>query len=198
MTSPNELLQQVQDLPAEIQQRISEAMHMMKFRRGDRITSVSEIRDNIFYITKGSARVYYTLSDKEHTFAFAFENEVLLISKVLLNFPMMMVTIEFLEPTEVVMIESSSLDDTFKALNDPTYYSSLAAIGSAAFVHYSRYLEERVLMLQNTSALSRYRWMIKRYPRILERATMTQVASFLGITRETLYRIRSGKYSPRK
>ena len=57
-----------------------------------------------------------------------------------------------------------------------------------------KYLEERVMLLQTASAPERYRWMEKRYPRVIERATMTQVASFLGITKETLYRIRSNKY----
>ena len=34
-------------------------------------------------------------------------------------------------------------------------------------------------------------------PRLGEVATTTQIASFLGITKETLYRIRGGKYSAR-
>lgn len=49
-------------------------------------------------------------------------------------------------------------------------------------------------MLQNTSARERYQWVVDRYPRLLERSTVTQIASFLGVTKETLYRIRAGKY----
>ena len=56
-------------------------------------------------------------------------------------------------------------------------------------------LEERLDALQTMSAEERYRWALKRYPRITECATLTQIASFLGVTKETLYRIKSGKYN---
>lgn len=59
---------------------------------------------------------------------------------------------------------------------------------------YTSYLEERIYTLQCMNATERYDWAIKRYPRLTEYATVTQIASFLGLTRETLYRIRSGKY----
>ena len=40
----------------------------------------------------------------------------------------------------------------------------------------------------------RYEWVVTRYPRLLQRATLGQIASFLGITQETISRIRSEKY----
>lgn len=48
--------------------------------------------------------------------------------------------------------------------------------------------------MQTLNATQRYRWLINRYPRILESATTTQIASYLGLTKETLYRIRNNKY----
>ena len=35
---------------------------------------------------------------------------------------------------------------------------------------------------------------LERYPNILDLVTVTQLASFLNLTKETIYRIRSGKY----
>ena len=89
------------NLPPEIEEQLRQAFTRLQFKRGDRITSLSELRDNLFYITRGSARLFYILSGKEHTFSFALEDEVLLVSHVLLYSPDVVVTVEFLEPTEV-------------------------------------------------------------------------------------------------
>lgn len=182
------------NLPPEIEEQLRQAFTRLQFKRGDRITSLSELRDNLFYITRGSARLFYILSGKEHTFSFALEDEVLLVSHVLLYSPDVVVTVEFLEPTEVMLIQQSTLHDMVRTVTNPALLESLHEARANGFMRYCQFLEERLMMLQNTSATERYAWMCRRYPRIIERATITQVASFLGITRETLYRIRSQKY----
>jgi hypothetical protein len=55
------------------------------------------------------------------------------------------------------------------------------------------YLEEHMFMLR-MEARDRYFWALKKYPHILDVVSVTQLASFLNLTKETLYRIRSGKY----
>ena len=188
------LLHNSLNLPPEIEEQFRQALTRLHFKRGERITSLSELRDNLFYITKGSARLFYILSGKEHTFSFALEDEVLLMSQLLLYSPDVVVTVEFLEPTDVILIQQASLQNTVRTVNDP----ALHQLRANGLMRYCQFLEERLMMLQNTSATERYAWMCRRYPRIVERATVTQVASFLGLTRETLYRIRSQKYKAGK
>ena len=66
---------------------------------------------------------------------------------------------------------------------------------STALMQYVAFLEERVSVMQSLGAEERYQWLLHRYPRITECANATQIASYLGITKETLYRIRGGKYA---
>ncbi len=186
------------NLPPEIEEQLKQALTHLHFKRGERITSLSEMRDNLFYITQGSARLFYILSGKEHTFSFALEDEVLLMSHVLLYSPDVVVTVEFLEPTDVILIQQATLHNTMRAVSNPALLTSLHQAFATGLLRYCQFLEERLMMLQNTSATERYAWMCRRYPRIVERATVTQVASFLGLTRETLYRIRSQKYTAGK
>jgi len=54
--------------------------------------------------------------------------------------------------------------------------------------------EERALALRTLSAKDRYENLIKAHPEILQKATLGQIVSHLGITQETLSRVR-GKYS---
>ena len=82
--------------------------------------------------------------------------------------------------------ESGSIDDTAGLIFLTT-----------SLLQYATQLEERVGVMQSLGADERYRWVLHRYPRITECANTTQIASFLGMTKETLYRIKSGKYSRR-
>ena len=53
-----------------------------------------------------------------------------------------------------------------------------------------RVLQQRVMMLMSQTAEERYMQFIKTYPDILLRVPQTMVASYLGITPESLSRVR--------
>ncbi len=195
MSGPLEEIRRFVELPEEIEARLHEAMHNTHFNRGVKLTNSDiKLRNNAFYITKGMARVYYILNGKEHTYSFAIENQFLLMSHYILNNEDMVVGIEFLEPTDLIYVSHAEIRSALQSV-DVTQRHGLTAFATTAMFNYTSYLEDRLLMMQNTSASQRYEWLCKRYPKIIERATVTQLASYLGITRETLYRIRSGKYT---
>ncbi|MCM1483250.1 MAG: Crp/Fnr family transcriptional regulator [Muribaculaceae bacterium] len=179
-------------LTPELEASLHDLMRERHFRRGETITALSEMRNHALYIKQGSARVYYIFAGKEHTYSFAFTDQFITIAHRLLNVPDGNMTIEFLEPTDVVFLSHSSTHRVFEESNTDTEEIYLFTL--TAMLEHSRELEERIMVLQTADAAGRYRWVLKKYPRLLERATITQVASFLGVTKETLYRIRSGKY----
>jgi CRP-like cAMP-binding protein len=55
------------------------------------------------------------------------------------------------------------------------------------------FLEERLYQLQFMNSHERYKVLIKNTPEILQRVSLTDIASFLGLSRETLSRIRAKK-----
>jgi len=177
----------------EIQQAINDLMTEMTFRRGQTISALADMRNNLYYVDSGAARVFYLHGGKEHTYSFAFNHEFITLSHPLLTDSNYIVTIEFLENTTLV---SFPLDDVHKLLKSCSQNLAGKIMDNILKnIHdHMIHLEERILMLQTSSARERYEWIISRYPQILERANITQIASFLGITKETLYRIRSGKY----
>jgi len=52
-------------------------------------------------------------------------------------------------------------------------------------------LEERYVNAQFKTAAERYEQLLNESPHILERVSLGQIASYLGISQETLSRIRS-------
>ncbi|MCM1110627.1 MAG: Crp/Fnr family transcriptional regulator [Clostridium sp.] len=193
MPHPIERITRVFSLSPEDQQTIVELMEERTFRRGETISG-RQLHNNAFYVVCGMARVYYLENGREHTYSFAMEDEFVVLSRALIDAPDESFTsIEFLEPTTVLCLPRriySTMEEIIPDLRDKVLPFIMTAM-----TDYIRYLEERLAMMQNTSARSRYRWLLKCYPRLLERVPMTQIASYLGLTKETLYRIRSGKYT---
>ncbi len=52
-------------------------------------------------------------------------------------------------------------------------------------------LEERTLHFQFKSAKEKYAYFLRKYSPVFHRIPLTHIASYLGITKETLSRIRS-------
>lgn len=52
-------------------------------------------------------------------------------------------------------------------------------------------LQRRILSLISSSAKNRYEYLFEQYPELLQRVPKTLIASYLGVTRETLSRFTS-------
>lgn len=177
----------------ELENRLQQIMAEHTYRRGDIISGLNTLPANAYYIQKGAARVFYIRGGREHTFSFSFDDEFILLSQHLLQENDDTLSIQFLEPTTVITLSHSQVKDAMKKSDTISIPEALLFL-NVALIHSSLYLEERLLILQHSSAEERYKWAVSRYPRLLEITSVTQLASFLGVTKETLYRIRSGNY----
>lgn len=183
------------DYPEEIDEAIHGIITELSFRRGETISTLADMRNNLYYVISGAARAFYLHGGKEHTYSFAFNGEFITLSHSLLADSNYLTTIEFLESTSIAMIPLDGMQNLLKSFSHKGAEKIMEEILKNLHQHMV-HLEDRILMLQTYSAKERYEWIIKRYPQILERANLTQIASYLGMTKETLYRIRSGKYKP--
>lgn len=203
MSHPVDHIKEFITLTPEVEQSLRQQIHKRLFRRGETVTSTGNMRNNAFFIQRGSARVFYLRDGKEYTFSFSFENEFVALPLFITSSTDYPAYIQFLEPSQVYILPHFHSDpDTVNpeqkeiknALREST--AEILTFVTTMMIEQTRQLEERVILLQNASAVEKYRWLLQRYPKVVERATATQIASFLGITKETLYRIRGNKYSP--
>ncbi len=171
-----------------MKERLKSLTTILKFKKGDTLGQENGgIRGRFFLIKSGAARIYYLKDGKDITTWFAFENDLLISLRSKFSRQEYPEVIEFLEDTEVIAVQRVSHE---KPDNISVY-----VMANRILLAYCQFLEERVIILQHKTARERYEWVITRYPHLLQRATLGQIASYLGITKETLYRIRSGKYS---
>jgi CRP-like cAMP-binding protein len=135
-------------------------------------------------VQQGCLRGYYLLDGKEITHWFAFENDFVTSFHSFITQQPAVEDIQLLEGSVLWMISKSALDELFRQ------YHEVERVVRIAYEKYYIRLEERFINSHFTSAKERYENLLHESPHILERVPLGYIASYLGITQETLSRIR--------
>lgn len=144
--------------------------------------------NHIYIIENGFARIFSTIHHKEVTTLFARENDIITSTYALFTQNLSHENIEILEDSLLLKINYNELVNLCKAQPEFSTFYRLS------MEKYYLSLEERTLSLQFDSALERYRKLLSRYPFILQRASLGQIASYLGMSPVTLSRMRRDIY----
>lgn len=144
-----------------------------------------QIADYIWYIEKGSVRIYYKKEDREITEWLALDNQFFLsITSFFSRSPSKLI-IHTIEPSSLWGIHYN--DFTRLANTCHSIERLLRKMVTASLI----LSQERMESIQFETALQRYQRLLQSSPGIVQRVPMQYIASFLGITKETLSRIRS-------
>ena len=155
------------------------------FNKGDLLLKQGEICKHIYFLKEGFARGFYYHEGKEFTLWFGLENDIIASMYSFVSQKQSFESIEFLENSVVYCLEYGQLQRLYKQ------HIEINLIGRLFTERYYLKLEERVMSLQFQSALERYNQIIKNTPNLIQRASLGHIASYLGITQETLSRIRA-------
>lgn len=140
---------------------------------------------HLYFVEKGALRGFYNLDGKEITHWFGFENDFVTSFHSFITQTPAVENIQLLENT---ILWSIAKDDLNALLNQHQEIERLLRI---AYEKYYIRLEERFVNAQFKTAAERYENLLTQAPHILERVPLGCVASYLGISQETLSRIRS-------
>lgn len=138
-----------------------------------------------FFVEKGLLRQYsIDKKGKEHIISFAPENWFISDREsVYFNQPSAYF-IQALEDSQVAM-----LDENFVQLLSEKF-PEFTEFNNRLLHNHIRHLQNRINLLLSASAEDRYLQFVAMYPNILLRVPQTMVASYLGITPESLSRVR--------
>jgi CRP-like cAMP-binding protein len=168
--------------------KLKDIVHQQKTRHIEKATFLlqeGEICKHSFYVEQGLLR-YYSIDEKgkEHIIQFAPEGWFVGDRESMFFNRPSQFFIQSLEDSNVVMIDEdlictlSKADERFAVFNNNLLHNHI------------RQLQHRINMLLGATAEERYLDFIKTYPDILLRVPQTMVASYLGITPESLSRVR--------
>lgn len=169
----------------ELEKELHKITIKKTFTKGETVINCNERCDCIYFIDKGLVRGYYYDEGKEVTHWFAQEQEFatsfysFITSKPALEY------VQALEETEVIEIPYTALQHLYNT------FLETERLGRIITENYYIKLEERILNLQFKTAKERYQKLVNSKPSLIQRVSLGQIASYLGITQETLSRIRS-------
>jgi CRP-like cAMP-binding protein len=148
-----------------------------------------EFSDKLFFIYAGSVRAYYVKDAKNITDWFGFENDfICAINSYFLNIPSPHY-IETIEPATLLIINRQDVNYLCDTYHDFDRFGRLAVTQTML------QLQQRVVSLQFESAQQRYETLTKLRPDITQRVPLGHIASYLGMTLETLSRARQPRKS---
>jgi CRP-like cAMP-binding protein len=165
---------------------IESAFIPKKFRRRQYILQEGEVCKYAAFIVQGAMR-QYTVDDKgeEHIIRLFIENWWATDRKSLYKQTPSIYFIDAWEETQALLVTKNALTDLID--NIPALQEWVKNVE----VNYAIASELRISAAISLSAEERYHDLEKNYPEFLQRFPQTIIASYLGINRETLSRIRS-------
>lgn len=179
------LLSQFMPLSAELKEELSAKIFIRKEKRGEIIVSQGKVCDELFFIRKGFLRGFHYKKGQEITSWFGFENDFATSTYSFVSQKIGFENIEVIEDCILYSIRYEDLNNIYHKYPEFNY------VGRLLTEKYYLELMERTLSLQFQTAGESYQQLIADRPQILQRASLGHIASYLGISQETLSRIRA-------
>jgi len=168
---------------------IENASVIKRLRKRQYLIQEGDISDYRAFITKGCLKMYMVGADGiEHIVRFAIENWWITDDESYNTGNPTRYNVDALEETEVLIIKKDDLNALFKAI--PKFEDLKNQLGAKRF----EVSQNRILSNISDTAEEKYDNFIKSYPQFYKRVPLHMIASYLGLSRETLSRVRK-KYA---
>jgi len=138
------------------------------------------------FVVKGLLKASFVNDDgKEHIMQFAMEDWWTSDYQAYFNQTKATLSIDCLEDTEVLCLSLANREKICAEMHKVEhYFRRRSNLGYIA-------LQQRILSLMNNNAKERYEQFLRQYPSFIQRVPKTLIASYLGVSRETLSRLSS-------
>ncbi|TDQ15019.1 CRP-like cAMP-binding protein [Algoriphagus boseongensis] len=162
----------------------AESLELVQVERGDLLEKMDSVCSHLYFVIEGSLRSFYFKDNKDITVSFALEGEFTTSMYSFISRQPGYENIEAMESSSVGKISHARLLELFEK------HPSLERAYRIILEHYYIALEEQLIFTKFKSARDRYLSLMETRPRIIHKASVGQIASFLDMSIETLSRIR--------
>lgn len=152
--------------------------------KGDLILKEGQACDFLFFVESGAFRAFRWINDKEVTIGFSFSGDVDTCPYAFLNNVPSLDVIEALSDGVIIRIKKSDIDKL--TLEKPELKDFLTILLS----HYTEVLISRSIEHRTLTAEEIYQNLLSRQPGEVAKIPLQYIASYLGISKERLSRIR--------
>lgn len=160
-----------------------------KLRKRQYFLQEGDVCKNIGFIVKGSARTF-TVDEKghEHVLKLSLENWWLADFESFYLLTPSRFNIEALEDLEVLQSTHHQIEEFLK------HIPAFAAMANVISQNYTIANQKRMQAAMSYTAEERFEDLINNYPQFIQRFPQNMIASYLGLSPETLSRIRKNTF----
>jgi CRP-like cAMP-binding protein len=187
MISLNNYLQSFPFLTSEITEALLHSFEPASIDKGALLLQPGKTARELYFIEQGMIRGYYEKDGKEITHWFGHEAHLCTSYYSFLSETPSFEYIQSIEPLKIQKLKRSTLYQLYEQ------FPLLNRLGREIIEQYYIQLEERLYHQHFKEARERYQLFCQKKPEVLQRAPLGSIASYLGISQETLSRIRSKK-----
>jgi CRP-like cAMP-binding protein len=172
-------------LTADEQAIISGYLTIKKVRKKQYLLQEGDVCKTIAFVQKGALRAY-SVDEKgsDHILQFALEGWIISDLYSFMTGEPASYNIDALEDSEVILITKAAQEEIFARVPKYETYSRMQITGAYLA------MQKRVTSLLGLSLEERYLGFTNLYPNIVQRVPQHMIASYLGLTPETVSRIR--------
>jgi CRP-like cAMP-binding protein len=154
------------------------------FLKGKLLLKAGQLSEHIYFIKKGAVRGFIKEGTKDITTWITVEGEVVSSISSLDNREPALENMQAIEDCELVALTWTDYQDLF------TRFPEFNIVARKILQKYYQDAEGRAFIARLTKAENKYLLFMKRYGHLANRIPLKYIASFLGITLETLSRVR--------
>ncbi len=171
-------------LSEEAQRALEDSFESITLSKNEFLLKEGKTCRHLYFLQHGALRGFYNADGKEVTHWFGFENDFVTSFH---SFTTQQPAVENIQLIESAVLWSISKEAITKLFNQ---YHEIERLVRIAYEKYYIRLEERYVNAQFKTAAELYENLLLQSPHIIERVPLGYIASYLGISQETLSRIR--------
>lgn len=168
---------------------LQSALSIRTYQKNEFLLKEGEVCNELFFIVEGYCKSFCHLDGERKNTGFFFENEIATNVASFGSGEKSAYNIMACEPLTVVVF------DKVKLFEISHQSAAIEALGRNCLRTFAAKQEEQATIFKLYSAQERLEFFEKRYPQMLQRVSLSQLASFFGVVRETLSRIRRKRVS---
>ena len=159
--------------------------HEVNLKKGELLLAKGKVCKQMSFVKRGSLRTFYfNNKGEEITHCFRAKNTFISSFKSFILQEPSLLSIGALEETELIVINYDKLQ---KLYSESLVWQNIGRLlTERAYIE----MEDYASVLNNESAKEKYLRLLNEHGEILQKASVKHIATYLGVTRRTLSRIR--------
>jgi CRP-like cAMP-binding protein len=171
-------------LNAQEEEHIKSYLTPKKIRKKQYLLQEGDICKALAFVEKGMLREYLVDDTAEHIIQFAIEGWTIADLLSFLTSEPATYNIDAIEDSELVLISKSAHEELL--CKEPKYETYMRLLMTNAYVA----LQKRLTSFISAPVEDQYTTFTRMYPDIVQRVPQHMIASYMGLTPETLSRVR--------